>query len=179
MNTPKREMKHIATAGVLFAATLSIYGMLYHLMGEKTSEAADLILRRESAGAEDERIRELAKSLAETEVERQKVSSYFVRGSEAVEFIKRIEVLGRQSSLSLALQSVSVADMDKVFRLEAKTAGRFEDTMYFLALLESLPYKVSLTGASIIKEKEEVVGEGMSQSRWAGSFTIVLESFVK
>jgi len=173
-----KETKHLITAGSVMLATLFAYGALFFFIQEKMSETADLVLKKEDEGMRMVHIRALEKSLKETASEREKISSYFVRKNEAVQFIERIEELGRRSNLSLSLQNVSVADKEKVFRLNANAEGRFEDMMYFLELLPNLPYKISLEAANM---RGKLEGAGPEEGRpgiWSGSFTIVLESFV-
>lgn len=181
MKNSMKEIKHIVGAVLVLLGLLAAYGFLFFMMKKEVSGAAELLLREENASNEAKKIRELEKTLGETEEMRGKISSYFVKKSEAVSFIESIERLGGQSGLSLSLKNASVADKTNVFRLDASTEGSFGNTMYFLVLLENLPNKISVEKAEIRKEERREAGaeEGKeSAGAWSGSFVLALESFV-
>jgi hypothetical protein len=99
------------------------------------------------------------KIIKSNEIDRSKMSSYVVKKDGLVEFIKIIEGMANSSGVELSIKTVAESDVSLqassspkvILTLPLTTTGTWENTAMFLALLESMPYKTTLTKVDIKK----------------------------
>jgi len=104
-----------------------------------------------------------------------KLDSYFVGSDSIVEFIRDVEFLGVKSGVALTLNSVDIFDEgDSSLSLKFTTEGDWDDSIYLLALLESMPVKMDINEISFIKR----AATNDRKSYWSGEFSITLLSFL-
>ena len=153
-----------------------VYGSIFYFIGVKEESITVLLtsLRAETKKALE--IKNLTGVVQETEDERKKIDSYFLRAKDIVSFIESIESLGKNAGVAVAFESVNVleGDQNAYLAVDLKTEGGLSGTVHFLSLLELLPYSVSF---------ERVFIEQKSKSEttvvWAGSFLVRIISFAK
>ena len=107
--------------------------------------------------------------------EREKLNSYFVAPEKIVDFIEEIEALGTHTGAIVSFQAVNAKN--NTFNLQFETEGNFDDTAYFLALLESLPIKLSFERLWITKSR--LIGDlpERQEQIWDGRFIVQVASF--
>lgn len=101
----------------------------------------------------DEEYKLFEKIIKSTEADRNKISSYVVKKDGLVDFIKLIEGMATASGVEVSIKTVEesavasqASSSPKVsVTLPLSTTGTWENTAMFLALLESMPYKTTLT----------------------------------
>jgi hypothetical protein len=99
------------------------------------------------------------KIIKSTEADRNKLSSYVVKRDGLVDFIKIIEGMANSSGLEVSIKTVAESDVSLQASSSSKaqltlpltTTGNWENTAMFLALLESMPYKTTLTKVDMKK----------------------------
>lgn len=171
----QKENKHIFAAVLFLLALLAAYAVLFLMTNRKISETSVLLSEEKAFALGDERARSLERAISETSRSRELAASYFIRQNEAVAFIEKMENFGTRARISLSLGNAAVSPDGALFRLNIRTKGSFEDTMYFWALLENLPHKISLERADFRTEKSEA---SAAESVWTGDFTLAVESFL-
>jgi len=108
-----------------------------------------------------------------TEEDINKLNSYFVDSDNVVDFIKDIEYLGTNADVLLVLNSVNISGEENgLLSLEFTTEGSWGDSMYLLALLESMPVKMDVNKVNFVKRKTT------DDSYWQGEFNVTLLSFL-
>lgn len=159
--------------GIFFLADsmlLGVYGYLYFVADSKNTETSAFYIASHQAVSDKERIHELERTLKDTENERNKISEYFVTKTNAVTFIEQIEKVGKNAGVDLTVNSVSDEAKDAgAIQLSFSAAGSFPDIYRLVALVESMPYKVTLKKANISRAGD--------QTLWKGDFTVKMESF--
>ena len=172
----KKTLRLFLVAAILVLAAISAYGIAVWKIRKNISEAADLsssiaVESQKEAGIESTR-----NILRGTAAEREKIDMYFVSSDNIVDFLEKIELLGKKSGITLSFDSVDIPPDEKnVLRVRVGTEGNWENTFYFLSLIENLPFKIEL-GKSSISKAERVVSN-VKISYWRGDFTIKLVSF--
>jgi hypothetical protein len=125
----------------------------------------------------EERLRSVKEIVVDVAPQRDEIDSYFVGKDSIVSFIKIVEDLGNLSGVSLEIDSVGVSGLEigdgvnseilEQLNLDFTTQGSWQNTFHLIALLESLPYKVSFEELSL----EEKVDS------WNGVFGLKVVKF--
>jgi len=150
---------------ILNTAALSVFGTFFYMIIIKQKNVSSLSQELSTESKKEQRYRSLRRILADTVTDREKLNSYFVAPEKIVDFIEEIEALGTHTGAIVSFQAVNVKDT--MLDLQFETEGNFSDTAYFLALLESLPIKLSFERLWITKRN----------ALWDGRFIIHVESF--
>jgi len=133
----------------------------------------DLILQKET------RLRSIQTLIKDIKLDMVQLDTYFVR-QDAVDFIETIEELAAFSGTELEITSVSIDDIKdtestvgELLRLNLEAAGVWQDIFHLLTLIESLPFKVTVTQANLehvfTRQQED---EETPLSSWKGSFGV-------
>ncbi|MBA3550846.1 hypothetical protein H0W32_01395 [Patescibacteria group bacterium] len=159
-------------------ACSGIYGM-YYIISKAGHKVAGYELQQQKLISELEADRSLKQFLATSGPDIEKLSSRIVSRDGTVAFLEMIEKIARDTGLIIDTESVNVAaspiniEEFETLNLVLSTRGTWSNTYRFLSILETLPYKVTITGAEINQLEEGVLSEGISVSTtpWSGSFT--------
>jgi hypothetical protein len=119
----------------------------------------------------------IEKILDDTAAERKEIGSFILNSETVVEFINKIENLGRTVGLSLNVDSVgTVAATDKLkdrfeyISLYVSTAGSWAKSLDLLSALEHFPYELNLKQVVLTKQATDL--KKNTGSVWNGNFTI-------
>lgn len=173
-STSRRSTIALGIAGAVFAAAV----LVLILLGWITMREYTLAVERGEALRksinESVVLAETRSTLLETKPTRDQLNSYFVTEGSEVTFLEEIESLGEEANVSVTFSSIGKhADgPSPELRVSFRTEGLWRNTMHFVALLESLPRKITIREVSF----SEIVNEG-GASRWHASFSISLKSF--
>jgi len=177
-NLQKKTKLFFLTAVVLniFAGGLNVYAL--SAVKEKNAEVAALAGEIQARGQSTEELKSMKHLVEDTRSELEKIDSLFISGDGIVGFIERIESLGRHAKVSLELKSVDVTKGDgEVLSLRFSTEGDWESTLYFLALMESMPLRIEADGVNLRNVTR--TEEGKTTTFWSGDFRISLLSFLE
>lgn len=153
---------------------LGVYGYLFYVVGNKNAETAVLYTTSHQQASDKEKIQGLERTLKDTEKERSNLSTYFVTKRNAVTFIEQIEQTGKSAGVDLSVNSVSDdAKGGETTQLTFSAAGAFPDIYRLTALIESMPYKVTIK-----KVDMQTLSDQKNGTIWKGNFVVTLESFV-
>ena len=154
---------------------IGAFGAIFYLIITKQKNVSSLSQELSIASQKEQRYRLLRRILADTVPEREKLNSYFVAPEKIVDFIEEIETLGTHTGAIVSFQAVNAKN--NTFNLQFETEGNFDDTAYFLALLESLPIKLSFERLWITKSR--LIGDlpERQEQIWDGRFIVQVASF--
>lgn len=174
----RTERKILIGASVAAAALLGADTLFLHVIQKKVKETDTLVANEITAGEKQKRAETLRRIMEETKTEREELDAYFVKKGDAVSFIERLENMAKGAGLGISIASVSVPEKTSALRIEMATQGSFENTLYFLTLLENLPYKIFVEKANLHHKEGSSQDVPKGSGTWTGSFTVVLESFI-
>lgn len=159
----------------LYAAAVS---KIFDTMRKTTTLAATIGEESKKSRA----LRTTARVIEQSANARKELDSHFLRESEAVIFIERVEALAMPLSVAVEfslIQKMDDASKKKIFQISFKTIGSFENTMHFLSLVETLPYAIRFERAFLEKETGLEIPEKTIANPWRGVFVFAVESFVE
>ena len=88
--------------------------------------------------------------------DKKKLVTYFIPANGAVDFITSFEQTAQSIGLkfnTVSLDTEQTSDLTsqgkEILKVSFSTNGTWDDTMHFLSLVESMPYAVSITGATL------------------------------
>ena len=158
---------------VLILNVVAISSYAYLFFDIKSKNEATSVLENVLNGqvSREAELRLVGDSLKETEKERALLNSYFVQKGKGgvADFVEVVEGLAGLSGVSLDVNSILLKKKEELsvvekmnLGLEAK--GSWSEIIYFLGLLETLPYKISFNRVYVEKIKDS--------SLWSGVFNI-------
>lgn len=178
--TMSREKKLLIVSLLVALGLFGANAFFLFLTREEAGAAREIATKKFAAEMEAEEVRAIERAIAESKSEQDELLAYFVNKDGAVSFIERLESTGKTAGLAISLSNVSVPKAGNVFQVDMATEGSFENTFYFLTLLEKLPYRISVEKANVRKKSAPGADSDDLQAPavWTGSFTILLESFI-
>ena len=144
---------------LLFTLVVGIFVFLVRDIRIKGGGIATRLETISEITRKDQEYQLFEKIIKSTEADRNKLSSYVVKKDGLVDFIKIIEGMANSSGLEVSIKTVSESDVSlqassspkALLTLPLTTTGNWENTAMFLALLESMPYKTTLTKVDMKK----------------------------
>ena len=168
---PKTKYKKFLILAVcLLAIAILIWVSLFMLI---RSTAKSLAQEQEALRTESEKeiyVTEVSRDLRETEDLRMGIESFFVKAGEEAFFLEKVETLAAHANLQIKI--FNFEKREKVLYLNFQTQGSFSDSYYFLSLIESLPYNLSIV--KVLLREAETNG----QKTWEGRYEITLLSYL-
>ncbi|MDD5152587.1 MAG: hypothetical protein PHS95_01115 [Candidatus Pacebacteria bacterium] len=167
-----------------------VYAFFFVAMKDKIGSITDLSIKAEElSGSEFQKVSSAyAVSIESANIE--KLSTYDIKESDIVEFTKKIESLGPDSSTELSIESLDQQTGQNgepvlVFRLKA--SGKFQDVMRLILLLENYPAQFEWAGVELAREDKmftEVDSKGVSKvvagpTKWKVRISLVVLNFIK
>lgn len=164
----------------LVLVCVGVYYYMYRSLIKSNAEVAILSGELAKDGAKQEKTEALRQSIEKSTEDRTLLDSLFVKKDQVADLIQQLETLAALSSITKTFSVDSASDdnldpFDKEkLHISVSTAGTWKNTSRFLALLENLPYKVSISGASL-----DLVGSEQQASKalpgdllWRGTFQL-------
>ncbi|OGD68086.1 hypothetical protein A3E89_00785 [Candidatus Campbellbacteria bacterium RIFCSPHIGHO2_12_FULL_35_10] len=162
---------------ILNLILFSVCAFFFFLIKSTNEKAFALEGEFSKISKQDMELKFIDENLDETEEQRQKINSYFVkRGNAGVaEFMENIERIAKSSGVALDVNGLFLNDQNanketgkKVseIKLVLKTEGDWSNTVYFLKLLKMSPYSVSFDRVSFEKDTDK------DSKSWSGTFGI-------
>lgn len=138
---------------------------------QKIVSTADQINIREQEVATQEALKNSSYQLAtlvkkEIDPAKEQIAEYFVDGNDSfIDFVEHIEALANKAQVTIEKRS---SELKGAFQLGIDFEGSFSDSMYFVALIESLPINLKIDDVRIEQASEDDL--------WRGWVTVVLPS---
>lgn len=165
----KKEYTRITIAAIVFVGLAVLYAGSYMYLDAARKDVQEYKQILASKSDRENSGRTVSDLLRRTEAERTTLKQHLLLDDNKVQVIEQIENV-------IALSNVDSATKDFVEKgdavhFEIATTGSFADTMYFLRLLETLPYRVDVTRAY----SEQIRSNKTDQSaKWRGNFELTL-----
>ncbi len=179
MNTRSKSKILLITAGVLALLGIGFYIFLIYHIESKGEKIAALENEKQTIERQTIDVAALAASLRATEADRAALSSYFVDSENAATFLEAIESISTAAGVSLKFSSVDIVTDTPLpqLKVNAKATGSFKNLSHFIQMLETMPYEISFSKASL---KRTPVSAEVVQAipEWQFEFVINLTSFI-
>jgi predicted nuclease with TOPRIM domain len=134
-----------------------------------------LVSGKQELQKEDERAQTLLdvkRQLKRLALEREELREFFFKEEDIVKLLEQLENLAKHADIEMIVTAAAPAESQgkTVFRAGMKIDGSWQDAMYFVSLLESLPLRLEVTRVNL--------SGGESSGRWTGEVSLDLLSFV-
>lgn len=150
----KSPLFHFLIALLISGIAISIYGVCYATISNKSREVAALQDQITTATETTTRITRARAILATIAGDEARVQSYFVPETAVVTLINTLETLGSTQGASVSILSVStggsLTQPTLLFSLSIK--GTFDTVMRTIGSIEYAPYAISISNVSIQKD---------------------------
>jgi len=163
---------------VLVTLLLSAYVYFFYTTVDSGRKMAALYSTLHQSASDETKAHSLSKSIDDTAVLRSSLDSYFIRSSESVLFLEKIETLGKQTGVSLHTSSYVVVPKTGILEDQFFADGTFSELYNLLALIESMPYQISVKNVNFIKNSTPENGKDQ-RPPWTATFTVDLLSYIK
>lgn len=182
--------KNIIVLILLLLAVIGAICFLFLNIRNMNENSSVLIEKNVSNQDAENKLLSLKSVLADTQTNIDQVKSYFIAGdSGTVSFIESVEALAKSSNVNLTVGSVSVdtpasgsssgsGQQVETLHLVLTTKGTWENSQYFITLLEHVPAALSIQQLTLNVVPASTGGskKGAKDAQWNGSFNIsVLE----
>lgn len=178
-----KKTKNLLTVFLILNLILvSLYVLLSMEIGKNIEKISNLSNDLSLQLAKEKQLRSFKSVAEDTLLNRAKLNSYLVANDGEVSFINKIEELINISGAETSISTVSVEAYNQdavmneyieVLRLKLNTAGSWSENIYLLNLLESMPYRISITDLSL----DAVTNSDGKNEGWEGIISLkVLKS---
>lgn len=164
----KKEYSRPIVSFLVLAGVVGSYVGLWLFLEDARAEVQNKQQLLYSITNEESSGRSVTDVLRRTETERSQIGDHLVQRDNFVNIIEQIEMIAVASNVELTKQLREQSDQ-VFFQLTVK--GSFDGVMYFLRLIETIPYRIDVRRAH--SEQIRSAAEGV-QSEWRGNFDVVL-----
>ena len=141
--------------GAVVIVNIALAGVFAFALNKIETLSAEVAIRQKevaSLSAEGSGAHQLATVLKEIEPGREKIEQYFIGRDNYIDFLDYLEGL---SGLAGVTASVKGNTTEGSLRFTATYEGAFDNVMYYVALIESLPYNMSVDSVYVAKISTE------------------------
>lgn len=174
------QKKLMFISGVFLILSLAGFFVLYSKIKSNTEVSEKALRDLQIEAYRREKMDSLAGLVKKISKERGEIDSHFVRSSDVVPFLDKVESLAKQSFVDRAVVSTIDVSPDKSsLVMGVQASGSFESLYKFLSLLENSPYELSFSSVNFRTESSpETDSQGVLPS-WSATFKIKLLSFIQ
>lgn len=151
---------------------LAGYYFLFQYIKTQSGVTSSLTGTIDLSQQKNSHINSLRSMVKDTEIDRGKLTTFFLASDAEVTFIEKMEDLAKGSGLEANVNNVSSVPTDvsvvKVFQMQLATTGSWSSTLYFLSQVENLPYDVRVRAVSLSKAPSS----GKAVSSWSAAFDV-------
>ena len=123
----------------------------------------------------------LKNNIVETQEEREKIDSYFIKGEEETALLlEELEALSEHLNLALTIDLETGGrvfkeggETRKILTISIETQGTFQKLVQLLFLVENLPYKISLSQVALERRRESDTKDKIPEWTLSLKFDIV------
>lgn len=103
------------------------------------------------------------------------LDGHIVTSDTVVSFIETVEAIGVTAGISLTLSTLR--DEGNTLTFSVSTVGSFNNNMYFMTLMDHLPFLLEITNASLVKQSQDKDGNTL-YDMWGGVYSFALSGFI-
>lgn len=149
---------YLSILTALLALVVAVF--FFRVIKNKNEHTSAVLTILENKINKKANISALEKKIAEVEVTREVINSYFVNSSEIDSFIGYLEKLGTSVGTKLEVKSVAISTDEKNTVLgQLSIEGTFANVMQTITLLENIPYQIHITSVYLNKNIQSVTTE--------------------
>lgn len=155
---------------ILLLNGLALGGWLYFIFTIKEQNRAVKEERQKLAINEKtfQNANSLKALMSEVAEKKQLIDSFFLNRESAINFIENLELIAKQTDVSIKIGNVSIKNTEKeILNLQFNLSGDFKQVFHYLVLLENLPYLIDVERINFRKAGE----------KWQADFEISLSGF--
>jgi Tfp pilus assembly protein PilO len=169
-----KSTKIIAVVGLLFFIVAGIaLGTLVKIIANQKVQFVEMSSKRSAEKSHQESLATLMKVLDETMDDREIILSQVLREEDVIDYLARIESLGKQSGLQVRTDSLTVTPINENFEsliVKISVEGPYGAIEHILRLLEYLPYHSYVSAVSFTRQENGL---------WSGAFEVKATKFKK
>lgn len=183
MPQPYKKRMMLALLTVVLLGGLGVWFILIMRVANSNDHVRTLRSTLQEELVKERQFTSLENLTRNTALERESLGKALVAKDDVASVIENVESLGNTTGLRLTVELVGVEnipdtknDTRELLTLSLQTAGTWAGTMYFLSLIEGMPYKVSVTSMDFEKvtlstaEAEKPVFKG----EWKGTIRVAM-----
>lgn len=166
----------LAMLAALDVALVGAYSFAFWMLRAQNLEVAALNAEVDVYTATSIELSDLQSRLAKVQSGVQKIDTYLIGQEGAVDFIGELEGFARGAGLEIKVNTVEAQEIDKDLKgfmekvlLRIEVQGDWHEVERFVALVETMPQRVSIDSAQIDHIAAENPGEASS---WKGSLIV-------
>lgn len=184
MLATKFKTKKILLILIILDVLLFLFGSFVFWNVQKINKETVSLTREAALNTKREMaLGSVEKMLNDTRPSINSLETFFVGTDSVVVFIERVENLARDVGVKLVTQNVaeddagfSKEDFKKSLKLKVSVSGSWKNILKLVALLENLPYKISLNNITISSDGEIISSdERLSKTNTTPVWSGVLE----
>lgn len=160
--------KLLMKISILTLVIVAAYSYLFYQIRTQTKESVTLLETLKNDVSQRDRFENIEETLANLEDRAEDIESIVLDENNIVSFLEDIESLGSELGLTLSktIQQKQIAN-GSIISITIKTEGNWRATQNFVALLENLPYSISM---------ERYSGRVLDAGIWLGSIEFSVNS---
>ncbi|MGB8816025.1 MAG: hypothetical protein WCC74_02200 [Minisyncoccia bacterium] len=169
---------------ILFLLAVSLIGIYYFLVADimkKNQDIYTMLQNINNAKVKESEFVYLNENLSLAKDKIEKLHDFILKTDGEVDFIKVIEDLALSSNVKSEIKSAQteqISDKESSiaenFRIGIDAVGTWSDDIYFLTLIENLPFQVTINNVSFEKISDyEIKGEKVPQWLLRIDFSII------
>ncbi|MBI4120900.1 MAG: hypothetical protein HY457_01435 [Parcubacteria group bacterium] len=177
-----RGAKPLIWLSVIALAVMGVYGATLFNIVDKSAETATLLEELGGEAEKEQAYRATRHALAETKAIRDGLQERFVVESGVAPFLQEIEALARRAGTTLTFEHVTIersGGATPFLQMQFKVYGEFGSMYYFLALIETFPYNISLEQFVLRHNGSDLIEDGAQTGPWEGLFITNVKSFIE
>lgn len=158
MHIPRTTSVYVLAVAALCAVAVAVALLVVHRMLQQSGAAlAETVQVFADDRAQEQARFAIARTLSETEAEREAVSAYVLHGdADTVRFLSEIDALADRVGVALVTEKLEVREAGKesafaVLAITFGIEGSEARVIRMLSLLETLPYHSSVTEADLVR----------------------------
>lgn len=192
-------MKSLTKTAVFFIIALLLtvvaagtYSYFFLKMKDRVEKTIEFNAKEDVLEGREQRINTAVSAMKNDAPRIEKLSQYFIRETEIVDFTEKIEALGKESGVEFSMQSLDRVDVPSgasVLNLRVKATGDFQNVVKFMALLENFTAKFDWKNVKLVRNDgaaPEFDENGKLKKiqtnttpTWSADITLVAFNFIK
>lgn len=160
---------------ILVIVSIVGYYVFFSQIKEHNTETMELISEIEFTKQREQQLRNMKSTARETETDRTKLSTYFIKEESIVDFLEIIESFEEYTGAKVRVRTIGkndpgVYDTLEQLRLNLTVDGSWDEVYHFLVLIEALPYRVVVESIQLTASARQED----SNSKWQGVTTLTV-----
>jgi len=168
----RHTQKVMIATGFITLLVIGAYGFFFYKIKTEVESVSAVTAELEKEKEKLSTLDSTKRMFSETSGPRAKLDSFFVDQAGVVDFIQKLEELGKYSGAEVTLKNLNEKKAEGL-TFSVAVDGTFSEVMHTISLLENMPYNMLFTQVQIFRSP----GAG-GKNKWEGNITATLLSFI-